>query len=49
LYDEVRASREQAAERFAVDSTPTFFVGGQKLVGETSIGDFDKALEPLLK
>jgi protein-disulfide isomerase len=49
LYDQLKATRAEAARRFAVDSTPTFLVGGQKLVGEVSLADFDKALAPLLK
>jgi protein-disulfide isomerase len=34
--------------KFHVNSTPTFFINGKKLVGG-SIEDFDKAIEPLLK
>jgi protein-disulfide isomerase len=49
LYDAVNQSREQATERFAIDSTPTFFVNGRKLSGETTISEFDQVLEPLLK
>ena len=49
LYDSVNHAQERAAERFAIDSTPTFFVDGRKLNGELSISEFDKVLEPLLK
>ncbi len=49
LYDSVNQSRDRAAERFNIDSTPTFFVNGQKLSGELAISEFDKVLEPLLK
>jgi protein-disulfide isomerase len=49
LYDAVNQSREQATERFAIDSTPTFFVNGRKLSGGTAISEFDQVLEPLLK
>jgi protein-disulfide isomerase len=49
LYDQVNQTRDRAAERFAIDSTPTFFVNGRKLNGELAISDFDKVLEPLLK
>lgn len=49
LYDSVNKARDQAAERFAIDSTPTFFVNGRKLSGELAMSEFDKVLEPLLK
>lgn len=49
LYDQVNQTRDRAAERFAIDSTPTFFVNGRKLTGEIAISDFDKVLAPLLK
>jgi len=39
----------RAAKQFAIDSTPTFFVNGQKLSGELAISEFDKVLEPSLK
>ena len=49
LYDQVSQTGARAAERFGIDSTPTFFVNGRKLDGELAISDFDKVLEPLLK
>lgn len=49
LYDQLKATRAEATRQFAVNSTPTFLVGDQKLVGEISVADFDKALAPLLK
>ncbi len=49
LYDQVNQTRDRAAEQFAINSTPTFFVNGRKLSGELAISDFDKVLEPLLK
>jgi protein-disulfide isomerase len=49
LYDQINQSRDRAAEKFNVDSTPTFFVNGRKMSGELPIGEFDKVLEPLLK
>jgi protein-disulfide isomerase len=49
LYDQVNASRDQAADKFGVDATPTFFINGRKQTGEMSIADLDAALEPLLK
>jgi protein-disulfide isomerase len=49
LYDQVNAARDQAADKFNVDATPTFFINGKKLTGELTIADFDAALDPLLK
>jgi hypothetical protein len=31
-----------------VDSTPTFFINGQKIRGETSFEEFKKKIDPLL-
>jgi protein-disulfide isomerase len=49
LYEQVVATRTRASDKFGVSSTPTFFVNGKRLNGGSAIGDFDKALEPLLK
>jgi protein-disulfide isomerase len=32
-----------------VDSTPTFFINGEKIKGETSIKEFEKRIDTLLK
>jgi len=48
LMDKILTVRSRAADEFGVNSTPTFFINGKKLVGG-SIEDFDKAIEPLLK
>ena len=44
LADTVTASRLTAEKQYGVESTPTFFVNGTKLVGEQSYADFEKAL-----
>jgi protein-disulfide isomerase len=44
LADTVAASRVAAEKEYGVESTPTFFINGVKLVGEQSYADFDKAL-----
>ena len=49
LMDQVTQTRDRAAEKFNVDSTPTFFVNGRRMTGELPIAEFDKVLEPLLK
>ncbi|MGO9743767.1 MAG: thioredoxin domain-containing protein [Roseiarcus sp.] len=46
LYDAVENSRDHAAKAFSIDSTPTFFVDGRKLVGEQKLADFDRWLAP---
>lgn len=42
------AVRDTAEKQFGVDSIPTFFINGELVKGETSIGDFRKAIDPLL-
>lgn len=49
LLDQVSAIRQRASDKFGVSSTPTFFINGKRLVGGSTLGDFDKVLEPLLK
>ncbi|MEJ0009606.1 MAG: DsbA family protein [Alphaproteobacteria bacterium] len=44
LEDKVLASRQEAVERLNVNSTPTFFVGGKELKGETDIRTFRTAI-----
>jgi protein-disulfide isomerase len=38
-----------ASSKFKVDSTPTFFINGQKFGGEMPISEFDKAIEQYVK
>jgi protein-disulfide isomerase len=49
LFEQISAVRARANEKFGVNSTPTFFINGKRLTGGTAIGDFDQAIEPLLK
>ena len=49
LYDSVNKIRDSAAQRFGIDSTPTFFVNGRKFDGALAIAEFDQVLQPLLK
>lgn len=44
----IAAVQEKASKEFGVDSTPTFFVNGELLKGETSIEEFRKVIDPLL-
>jgi protein-disulfide isomerase len=38
----------RAGEKFGVRGTPTFFINGQRQVGELSLEDFDRIIQPLL-
>ena len=49
LYDNVNQIRDRGAEKFQVDSTPTFFINGHKQSGAMSMPELDKVIEPLLK
>ena len=44
LFDGINETRDTAAERFGLDSTPTFFVNGHKIDGEAALPAFDAAL-----
>jgi len=49
LLDKIAADQKYAAEVLKVDSTPTFFINGEKIKGETSFEVFDKKIKSLLK
>lgn len=49
LYDNINQTRDRAAEKFKVDSTPTFFINGRKQAGAMTVSQLEKAIEPLLK
>ncbi|WP_119306751.1 DsbA family protein [Cohaesibacter haloalkalitolerans] len=48
LLDAIEAVRERGQKEFGINSTPTFFVNGEKHIGALSNEEFDKVLEPLL-
>lgn len=48
LFQAVRQIQERANKEFGVNSTPTFFVNGEKRTGALTIDEFDKILTPLL-
>jgi protein-disulfide isomerase len=48
LLNNIEAVRERAVKQFNVNSTPTFFINGQRYVGALSIDDMKKAIDPLL-
>ena len=49
LLDKIAADQKYASEVLKVDSTPTFFINGEKIKGEASIEEFEKRINPLLK
>jgi protein-disulfide isomerase len=44
LYDNVNKVRNRAAEKLGVNSTPTFFVNGDKYTGEMTVADLDQII-----
>jgi protein-disulfide isomerase len=49
VLDAVQDVRDRAATKLGVNSTPTFFVNGKKLVGDQSIEALAKEIDPYLK
>ena len=49
LLDKIAADQKFANEVLKVNSTPTFFVNGEMIKGETSFEEFDKRIKSLLK
>jgi protein-disulfide isomerase len=49
LLDGIQAVRDHAAQKLGVKSTPTFFVNGKKLIGDLSMDQLTKEIDPYLK
>jgi len=49
LLDKIAADQKYANDVLKVNSTPTFFINGEMLKGETSFEEFSKKINPLLK
>jgi protein-disulfide isomerase len=49
LQSSIETTRQTAAEKFGVNSTPTFFINGKIQRGGFGVEDFDKLIEPHLK
>ena len=49
LLDKIAADQKYANDVLKVDSTPTFFINGEKIKGETSFEEFDKKIKSLQK
>jgi protein-disulfide isomerase len=44
----IQAERDQAVNDFKMNGTPTFYINGKQLVGEQTIDDLSKTIDPLL-
>ena len=49
MLEGIEKVRNQAAEKFGVNATPTFFVNGKRLSGALSIEELEKEFAPYLK
>ena len=49
LLDKIAADQKYASDVLKVDSTPTFFINGEKIRGEASFEELAKKINPLLK
>ena len=49
VLDGIEAVRDRAVQKLGVNSTPTFFVNGKKLVGDQPIDTLAKEIDPYLK
>jgi protein-disulfide isomerase len=49
VLDDIQAVRDHAVEKLGVNSTPTFFINGKKMVGDVSIDAMAKEIDPYLK
>jgi protein-disulfide isomerase len=49
LLDKIVADQKYASEVLKVDSTPSFFINGERIKGAATFEDFDKLIKPLLK
>ena len=48
LFKNVRAVADRGAKTFGVNSTPTFFINGEKKTGALTLAEFDRILAPML-
>jgi protein-disulfide isomerase len=49
ILDGIQNVRDRAAKVLMVESTPTFFVNGKRMVGDLSIEDLEREIKPYLK
>jgi protein-disulfide isomerase len=49
MLDKLTADQKYAGDVLKVDSTPTFFINGEKIKGETSFEEFAKKINSMMK
>jgi protein-disulfide isomerase len=49
MLDKIEDVRRTASEKLGVNSTPTFFINGEKVTGDVSIDELAKKVDPYLK
>lgn len=49
LLDDLEEVRKRGAEKFKIQSTPTFFINGERFVGAQPFSEFEKAVEKYVK
>jgi len=49
VLDGIEAVRDRAVQKLGVNSTPTFFINGKKIVGDVAIETMAKEIDPHLK
>jgi protein-disulfide isomerase len=49
MMDKIEADEKYASDTLKVEGTPTFFINGEKVVGELSFDEMDAKIKPLLK
>jgi protein-disulfide isomerase len=49
ILDGIQNVRDHAAKALNVESTPTFFINGKRVVGDVSIEEMEKEIKPFLK
>ena len=49
VLDDIQTVRDRASQKLGVNSTPTFFINGKRLIGDVSIDQMAKEIDPYLK
>jgi protein-disulfide isomerase len=49
VLESIQDTRDHAVDKLGVNSTPTFFINGKKMVGDLSIEQMAKEIDPYLK
>ena len=49
IEDQVLAQRLDGAQKYNIDSTPSFIIDGKKVAGALSFAEMEKLLAPLVK